>query len=744
MPPTKRKAQTRRQVLDLKGEDASSRSTWQTKYQNIQFGNGIHQNGESQLKSEETASPNSCTMTTNPLTGLVGNYNSDSDGEDTADVPKKSLDSKVEDFLKEIQSISHEPKTAAENCVRNTQSYPGTFYQPQVSKWQQCYDHNSGYPYYWNTETNEVTWEIPLEFKAAVESAAVQRHQTSHYEQTHALETSAAKVKNPKPKPACKYPWQDSDSEDEKIEMITSFGPQSGEEESQEGAESAKSKTHCDKSKTSVKDNIVGPQLPTVPLVQYGTKRLSDLDDTEAESLNDSSYETSSLLTYRVPDTGPPGDDSFNNNNESQAEKQTNLKNSAFNSSCSEVPDDCVKKELESEAEEKTLKTDKTGVSENCDSISDGLPGSQTAEESNPVKSKEVPACFDFADNVIAEIEKEMPPDYSAGLAKKSEEVVPSESKAHPAEENPHKSGSTVKSSGISGFALLANYEDDSESEEGSICEKRKSRDSPTKVVTPAEQPEEKTVKPLFPCMEAEMEKHGKDAFPVEKPSPLSVKPDTRPEGETGNIYDPEPDSTMMHKAFKRKKRIEFATVAYGGAATEAKPFSPDHSAGTTSQYSIDPSCNDHRGFGFSSSASEPSKKSSKIHGGWIQFVKTETILPSQNVDHKQKAESRTEGKTDNAADDSVTEEEIDDNATLLKEKVTFLTEGKDEISPIQYIAIQLETLSMAWQQRALSKKYFSRWVKEKCSDLIRHEKSAAPPGWTCLWDSQEFLVLLL
>lgn len=615
------------------------------------MGNGIDQNGEPLSKPEETGSPTSSAMKTNPLTGLVGNYNSDSDGDDTTDIPKKSLDSKVQDFLKEIESVSYEPRTVVENSVRDTQSSSGTYYQAQLSKWQQCYDHNSGYPYYWNTETNEVTWEMPLKFKTAVESAAMQRHQSDPYNQMHMFETNSEKMKNPKPKSVCKYPWQDSDSEDEKIEMITSFGPQSGEEESQEGLDSRKSKAPCDKPKNSAKDSVVGPQLPAVPLVQYGSKRLSDIDDAEAESLNDSSYETSSLLTYRVQDTGPPGDDSFNNNNETLVEKENNLKINAFNSSCSEVPDDCTKKELEYDVDEKQLKTDKnSGSSDNCDNISDKPCVGQTVEESDSVKSnvakqRDGDTGFDFADNVIAEIEKEMPPDYGAGLAKKSEEVTGSENKALPSEDNSHKSSSNTKSSGISGFALLANYEDDSESEEGSVCEKRKPRDSPIIDAPPAKEPEEKTGKPLFPCMEIDVEKQGKESLPSEKPS--VGKPDIRAEGEAGNIYDPEPDSSIMHKAFKRKKRIEFATTAYGPAVAEIKSFSPDHAA-VTSQYNIDPSRNDHRGFGFSSSA-DPSKKSSKMHGGWVQFVKSETILPTQNEDHKQKAEIRPEGKLQTA-----------------------------------------------------------------------------------------------
>jgi len=33
------------------------------------------------------------------------------------------------------------------------------------SAWQQCHDQTSGYPYYWNTTTNQVRWDCPLEFR---------------------------------------------------------------------------------------------------------------------------------------------------------------------------------------------------------------------------------------------------------------------------------------------------------------------------------------------------------------------------------------------------------------------------------------------------------------------------------------------------------------------------------------------------------------------------------------------------
>lgn len=31
--------------------------------------------------------------------------------------------------------------------------------------WEECYDDKSGFPYYWNTQTDEVSWEMPTGYK---------------------------------------------------------------------------------------------------------------------------------------------------------------------------------------------------------------------------------------------------------------------------------------------------------------------------------------------------------------------------------------------------------------------------------------------------------------------------------------------------------------------------------------------------------------------------------------------------
>lgn len=89
-------------------------------------------------------------MKKNSLSGLLAHYNSDSETEDVNDNNK--LDVKVDSFLQEINEINKpvEKKSSTVN-------------------WQECYDESTGYPYYWNVETNQVTWEIPPEYKAWLE-----------------------------------------------------------------------------------------------------------------------------------------------------------------------------------------------------------------------------------------------------------------------------------------------------------------------------------------------------------------------------------------------------------------------------------------------------------------------------------------------------------------------------------------------------------------------------------------------
>lgn len=68
--------------------------------------------------------------------------------------------------------------------------------------WQQCYDETSGYTYFWNTKTNEVTWESPTEYKQYLERIRLREaasQQTNHADPVYvtngeASTSSAGKV----------------------------------------------------------------------------------------------------------------------------------------------------------------------------------------------------------------------------------------------------------------------------------------------------------------------------------------------------------------------------------------------------------------------------------------------------------------------------------------------------------------------------------------------------------------------
>lgn len=46
----------------------------------------------------------------------------------------------------------------------------------EMGDWQEVWDENTGCYYYWNTQTNEVTWELPQDLATQVQGLQHYRH----------------------------------------------------------------------------------------------------------------------------------------------------------------------------------------------------------------------------------------------------------------------------------------------------------------------------------------------------------------------------------------------------------------------------------------------------------------------------------------------------------------------------------------------------------------------------------------
>jgi len=71
-----------------------------------------------------------------------------------------------------------------------------------VPAWQLCYDETTGYPYYWNTATNAVTWEPPPEVVAMQSAMAAETANSDWAVEEAALGLPPRSHTNLVPKPA--------------------------------------------------------------------------------------------------------------------------------------------------------------------------------------------------------------------------------------------------------------------------------------------------------------------------------------------------------------------------------------------------------------------------------------------------------------------------------------------------------------------------------------------------------------
>ena len=170
-----------------------------------------------------------------------------------------------------------------------------------------------------------------------------------------------------------------------------------------------------------------------------------------------------------------------------------------------------------------------------------------------------------------------------------------------------------------------------------------------------------KPVFPIAPPPEQSKTSHS-TLFPATKPIDIKdFEESPKTEGEEG--FDA--------KAFQRKRRIGVALVNTG-----KKPKVDDD--------------NERKGLGFSSDSNSGDNVASSgssytgFKSGGVMFVKADVLNPSQPAPSSKDNENSKE-KSENIL------KEIEDTYTTLKEKLGFLSEGRDEVSPVQVMLIQIE-----------------------------------------------------
>ncbi|XP_014260572.1 formin-binding protein 4-like isoform X2 [Cimex lectularius] len=228
---------------------------------------GSPKEGEMEVEEEEEDEGVDSVAKTTALVGLSGYLSTDSSSSDS------DLEGEVEAFIKEVDSIYviEKPKTIVKPQVNPPvvekvhQSAQDTYTQGSqhdptaptapTNSWQECYDSSTGYTYYWNMETNEVTWDMPHEYQAYREAlkqwqqyqangvvAMIQQARAQHLQQQQQQQIQSMQQQSKPPSSEervfkhFKKKKKKVDSDDEKIELITSYGPNSGDDSSDQEA----------------------------------------------------------------------------------------------------------------------------------------------------------------------------------------------------------------------------------------------------------------------------------------------------------------------------------------------------------------------------------------------------------------------------------------------------------------------------------------------------------------------------
>ncbi|XP_048514272.1 formin-binding protein 4-like isoform X2 [Athalia rosae] len=777
----KRRSQ-RRPVLDINGEQSESPrgGRWQNKYQQIAVDHP-EQNGTSN----------------NPLASLLVQYNSDSEAEDGKQDTSK-LNDKVNDFLKEIQMIaphtaesSKIPEVTEKTILTQRVSSEADQRETGSSLWQECFDETTGYPYYWHIETNQVTWEKPSELKIKEGGQGDTNNQVQTKPHAHPAHTQlpwANFLPNTYPEMQTDIPEgmipkevvarnrnrqvgvvrghqqesevittvpkntrpKEDDSDDEKIEMITSFGNDESESDTSDN-ELVVSKVRVEKSthqrvakshtnsafdkhsKADVTDGIsIGPSLPPgiIPMI-HGPEN-ANIDAREV-SENSRVRVQSMRRNSNTPDQNALSEDAPRQSDEIDEEDiLKRLRNQAnlLQALGGEVPksvETLISNDIVSE--NGAISTSANAVLTNLknsvrwrDSGMKNLTPDRDKENEDTNRHNQIKISLVAGYSDDSDLEEETSPKTDVPplqpLFPISGYIGTDGSNSNAVQSSPYQICETPAIDGGSNISgtreLKSSY---SEGDEKTLTEDSQRTDNTGRteggVPTTSVNDEVRTF-----GSENELPKQNTFLENLEMPA----------------------------KGFQRKKRIAFDVVP-NKTSRQPDPVQIQKMESSTLTSSNIRSCEDteRHGFGFHK---EQEHQSVLENGDSSDMTKEMSDKQSRgsSVSQLSKSISFVKGETSNfrTAEETpkpvekpveVDHKQLKEMTDIVMEKIKFLSEGSQNLSAIQIMVIQLQTLCGAWEAGELKEGYLFEWLKGTGLELARLEQAAAPPGWDCHWD---------
>lgn len=63
-----------------------------------------------------------------------------------------------------LSYYTSEDSDGDETVAKDTRAFSDKYSGKFNTNWTKCFDKKTGHPYYWNTETRKVTWDVPAEY----------------------------------------------------------------------------------------------------------------------------------------------------------------------------------------------------------------------------------------------------------------------------------------------------------------------------------------------------------------------------------------------------------------------------------------------------------------------------------------------------------------------------------------------------------------------------------------------------